>query len=96
MLIEHSSALVTTSLILFVPSSSSSLSALVLEDDVEGVNDAGNEAQTGEGNVDQQIDAAALLGEHANGRQNERQDDLANVTAGEWHLEVLVLVVVLL
>lgn len=45
----------------------------------------GYESQAGEGNVDEQIDAAALLCEDANGRQDEGKDDLANVTAGEWH-----------
>lgn len=45
----------------------------------------GYKSQAGEGNVDEQIDAAALLCEDANGRQDEGKDDLANVTAGEWH-----------
>lgn len=43
--------------------------------------------KTSESDVNQQIDAAALLGEHSNGRQDECQDDFANVTAGEWHFE---------
>lgn len=60
----------------------------VFEYDVECMDDAGNEAQDGEGDVDQQIDAAPFLGQHAQRRQNDGQDDLADVATGERHLLV--------
>ena len=38
----------------------SAAAVLVPEDNVQGVNDAGNKAETGEGDIDQQIDVATL------------------------------------
>ena len=37
---------------------------LVVPDDVDGVDDAGNEADDGEHNVDQQLDVAATVDQH--------------------------------
>lgn len=57
----------------------------VFEDDVECMDDARNEAQDGEGDVDQEIHATALLGEHAQGWQDDSQNNLAYVATGERH-----------
>ena len=51
----------------------------IFEDDVQGVNQTGEETKNGEGNVDKQVDAAATLEEHTHGREDDGKDDLANV-----------------
>lgn len=52
---------------------------LILEDDVQGVDDAGNETQDGQGNVDEQVGAAATLEEDSQRGQDDGEDNLADV-----------------
>jgi len=52
---------------------------LILEDDVQGVDDAGDETQDGQGNVDEQVGAAAALEEDSQRGQDDGEDDLADV-----------------
>lgn len=52
---------------------------LVLEDDVHGVDDAGDVSQDGQGDVDEEVDAAAALEEDTQGREDDGEDDLADV-----------------
>ena len=56
--------------------------SLVLEDDVQGVDETGDESQDGQGDVDEQVDAAATLEEDTNGGQDDGEDDLADIAGG--------------
>ena len=49
------------------------------------MDDAGNITQDGEEDVDQQVGAATALKENAQGRQDDCENDLANVAGGERH-----------
>jgi len=52
---------------------------LVLQNNVQCVNDSGDVAQDSKENVDQQVSTAASLEEDAQGRQNDGNENLANV-----------------
>jgi len=58
---------------------------LILQDDVEGMDNAGNVTKDGEQDVDQEIGTAATLEEDTKRWENDGQDDLANVARGESH-----------
>lgn len=56
--------------------------SLVFEDDVQGVDETGDETQDGQGDVDEEVDAAAALEEDTQGREDDGEDDLADVAGG--------------
>jgi hypothetical protein len=58
---------------------------LILQDDVEGMDDAGDVTKNGEENVDQEIAAAATLEENTKRWEDDGEDDLENVACGESH-----------
>jgi hypothetical protein len=58
---------------------------LVFENNVQRVQDTGDETQDGETDVDKQVDTAALLEEDTQRREDDGKDDLANVRSGERH-----------
>jgi len=60
---------------------------LIFADDVEGVDDAGNVTKDGQENVDQKITTAAALEEDTEGREEDGEDDLADVGTGESHFD---------
>lgn len=61
----------------------------VFEYDVQRMYNARDKAQDGEGNVDQQINTTTFLGQHTQWRQDDGQDDLANVATGERHFRLI-------
>jgi len=63
------------------------LALLVLQDDVEGVNDARKVTEECEDDVDAQIAPAALLEEHPERWEDDCEDDLAEVASGERHVD---------
>lgn len=58
---------------------------LIFQDDVEGVHDAGNVTEDCEEDVDAEVGTAATLEENSEGREDDRNDDLADVASGERH-----------
>ena len=57
------------------------------EEDVHGVDDAGQEAEARERDVDQEVARAARVGQHAQRRADDGQDDLAALAlahCGQW------------
>ena len=58
---------------------------LVLQDDVQGVDDAGNVTQDGEQDVDEEVGTASALEEDSDGREDDGKEDLADVAGGERH-----------
>jgi len=60
---------------------------LVLENDVEGVDDTGDVTQNCEEDVDAEIAAAALLEEDTKRREEDGEEDLADVASGECHCD---------
>jgi hypothetical protein len=55
------------------------LARLVLENDVQGVDDAGDVTEDREEDVNAEVGAAALLEEYTEGREDHGEDDLADV-----------------
>jgi len=60
---------------------------LIFQDDVKGVNDTGEVSENGQQNVDEQISAATTLKEDSERREDDGQDDLADVASGESHCD---------
>lgn len=58
---------------------------LPLEDDVESVDDAGDVAENGQADVDQEVGAAPALEEDTERREDDGEDDLADIAGGERH-----------
>jgi len=58
---------------------------LVLQDDVQRVDDAGNVTEDGQQDVDQEISSAAALEENTERREDDGKDDLADIAGGERH-----------
>ena len=52
------------------------------EDDVQGVDDSGDVTEDGEEDVDEEVCATAALEEDADGREEDGEDDLADVAGG--------------
>ena len=60
--------------------------SLVLKDDVQSVDDAGNVTENGEEDVDAEVSTAAALEEDTDGREDDGKNDLADVAGGERHV----------
>lgn len=58
---------------------------LVLQDDIQSMDDAGNVTEDSQEDVDEQVRAAAALEEDAKRGQDDGKDDLADVASGESH-----------
>jgi len=63
---------------------------LILENDVESVDDTGNVTEDGEENVDEKISTTSTLEEDSERREDDGNDDLADVASGESHCDGLV------
>jgi len=62
-------------------------STLEFDDNVDRVDKAGDISEKSEKNVDQQVNTAASLDRNADGRNDQRQADLAAVSGTrQWHL----------
>ena len=66
-----------------------SIISLKLENDVNGVDNTRNVPQNRQQDVDEEISIAAALEEHAQGRQEDGEDELDDVASGEGHCCVL-------
>jgi len=60
---------------------------LILQNDIKGVDDAGDVSKDGEQNVDEKVCAAATLKEDSERREDDGEDDLADVACGESHCD---------
>lgn len=70
--------------------------SLVLEDDVQCMDDTRNVTQYCQQDVDEEVGIATALEEDTEGREDDREDDLADVACSERHdewIEVLKLLV---
>jgi len=59
---------------------------LIFANDVEGVDNAGNVAEDGEEDVDQNVGAATTLKEDTERWEDDGKDDLADIASGESHV----------
>jgi len=59
--------------------------SLVLEDDVQSVDETGNETKNGQRDVDEQIDTAATFEEDSKRGKDDGEDDLADIGSGGRH-----------
>lgn len=60
--------------------------ALILQYDVQRVDDARDVTQDRQQDVDKEVGAAASLQEDADGREDDREDNLADIASCERHL----------
>jgi hypothetical protein len=60
---------------------------LVLQDNVEGVNNAGNVTKDGQQDVNAEVTTASSLEEDTQRREQHGEDDLANVASSESHCD---------
>jgi len=58
---------------------------LILQNDIKGVDDAGDVSKNGQQNVDEQVGTAATLKEDSERWEDDGKDDLADVAGGERH-----------
>lgn len=63
---------------------------LVFANDVEGVDDAGDVTKDRQEEVDQEVSTAAALEENSKRREQDGEDDLADVRTGERHVDGVV------
>jgi len=60
---------------------------LILQNDIKGVDNAGDVSKDGEQNVDEKVGTAATLKEDSERREDDGKDDLADVACGESHCD---------
>lgn len=60
-------------------------SCLVLEYDVQSVNDTRDPTQDGQTDIDEEISTASPLKENTQGREDDREEDLADIRSSERH-----------
>jgi len=60
---------------------------LVLQDDVQSMDDAGNVSEEGQQDVDEQVGTAATLKEDTKRWEDNGDDDFADVGSGERHID---------
>lgn len=58
---------------------------LVLEDDIQGMDDTRNITQYCQENVDEEVGIATALEKNTKRREEDGEDDLADVACSEWH-----------
>jgi len=58
---------------------------LILEDDVQGVNDAGNVTKDCQQDVDEEVSTTSALEEDTKRWEDDGENDLADVACGEGH-----------
>lgn len=63
-------------------------SSSILENDVQGMDDAGNVAENGENDVDEQMDGATGLDEHTKRRQQDGAEHFENVRKCDRHISL--------
>lgn len=62
---------------------------LILQNDIKGVDDAGDVTKNGEQDVDEKVGATATLKEDTERREDDGKDDLADVACGESHCDLV-------
>jgi len=58
---------------------------LILQDNVQGVDNAGNVSENGQEDVDEEVSAAATLKENSERGDEDGEDELDDVASGERH-----------
>ena len=62
------------------------MTSLEFEYNVKGMDDSGNVTKDGQQDVDEQVSIAAALEENTQRREDDGEDDLADIAGGERHV----------